>query len=102
MLGTSPSPPSSANPRVRACAGYATRIAGGSFEITPDRPGFNVPGGIKDVGHILALGRASGVSMPVAEVTMQHLQAVGAREDSSQLDWGAVALVVREAARLGS
>ena len=81
-------------------AGYAERIEKGSFKITPENLGFAVPGGMKDVGHVIELGKASGVSMPVAEVTMGHLKEVNAMEGGNELDWGAVAVAIRQAAGL--
>ena len=79
-------------------AGYADRIANGSFKITSESPGFPATGGLKDLGLILELGDQSGVVTPVAKITHAHLRQLSEQEGGAQMDWGAVACIIRQAA----
>ena len=82
-------------------AGYAQRIAKGDFNITPEKLGFAIDGGIKDATHITQLGKDSGVPVPVAEVVLGHLQKARAQL-GPDVDWGAIAAIIRQQASLPS
>lgn len=77
-------------------AGYATRTAADKFKITPEEPGFNATGGLKDASHIQNLARQSGASMPVIDLVVDNLKQVRERGDAESLDWASFTLVTRE------
>ncbi len=84
---------------LRVEPGYASRIASNDFHIGPDKPGFPVTGGIKDVGHVLHLAKDGGTPLPIADAIHAHMKEVEARGGGG-LDWGALALAMRAAANL--
>ncbi|KAI9337253.1 6-phosphogluconate dehydrogenase, partial [Obelidium mucronatum] len=70
-------------------SGYSLRIAANDFAT-----GFTVEGGLKDVGLMKQLAVESGVSLPFADVVMDHLERQ--KEDDKDLDWASLAQVVRK------
>ena len=61
--------------------------------------GFTVELGLKDVGHMRTLGRELSCPVPLADLAHNHLLTAKARH-GAHLDWGALALAVRDAAGL--
>ncbi len=69
------------------------------FTPTPEDPGFNLEGGMKDVGHMQRLGRESGAPLPVADIVQEHMQQVKDMGGAG-LDWSSLSLAVRKEAGL--
>jgi 3-hydroxyisobutyrate dehydrogenase-like beta-hydroxyacid dehydrogenase len=80
-------------------AGYAEAVAGDKFMPTPENPGFSVTGGIKDASHMQRLARESGVSLPVIDIILHHLQQVKDMGGEG-MDWSSLSLAVRKQAGL--
>lgn len=55
--------------------------------------------GLKDVGHVQALAAELACPVPIVDITRSHLLTAKALGGGS-LDWGALALSVRQAAGL--
>eukprot|EP00695_Tsukubamonas_globosa_P002468 TRINITY_DN3604_c0_g1_i1.p1 TRINITY_DN3604_c0_g1~~TRINITY_DN3604_c0_g1_i1.p1 ORF type:complete len:107 (+),score=15.48 TRINITY_DN3604_c0_g1_i1:55-375(+) len=72
--------------------GYGTRMANNNFA---SGGGFTVTLGSKDVGHMQHLAKDSGVHLPLADIIQDHLKEA-ATAGRSDLDWGAIATVVRD------
>lgn len=79
--------------------GYARRMGAGNYEAGAG--GFTVDLALKDVSHIQTLGREVGCPLPVADLVMGHLISAKARH-GGHLDWGAIALAIRDAAGLSN
>jgi len=77
--------------------GYGSRIA--KREYTP--AGFALVLGLKDVGLMQKLARDVVAPLPLADLASNHLRAAFAR-GRGDLDWGALATVIREMAGLPS
>eukprot|EP00887_Chlorella_sp_A99_P004607 scaffold4.g4607.t1 len=78
--------------------GYTRRIAAGDYST---ETGFAVDLALKDVGHIRSLGRDSACPVPLADLAFNNLLSRKAKGQGA-LDWGAIALSVRDAAGLPS
>lgn len=75
--------------------GYGTRIARGDFEMSEEKVGFAVEGGLKDVGHIHRLAKESNAHVPIADIVLSHLKE--AKEMGlAKKDWGAISEVVKK------
>ncbi|EIE26757.1 3-hydroxyisobutyrate dehydrogenase family protein [Coccomyxa subellipsoidea C-169] len=79
--------------------GYAKALVADKFTPTPEDPGFNLEGGMKDVGHMQRLGRESGAPLPVADIVQEHMQQVK-NMGGAGLDWSSLSLAVRKEAGL--
>ena len=77
--------------------GYGSRIA--KQEFVP--AGFALALGLKDVGLMQKLAKDVAAPLPLADLADNHLRAAFAR-GRGDLDWGALATVVREMAGLPS
>lgn len=78
--------------------GYSQRIAAGDYDASS---GFAVDLALKDVGHVRTLGTEVGCPVPVADLAHNHLVTAKAKW-GGEMDWGAIALSVRDAAGLPS
>ncbi|KAE8224488.1 hypothetical protein CF319_g2626 [Tilletia indica] len=75
--------------------GYGTKMVKSAFDAQPS--GFAVDGGLKDVNHILALGKETGASLPVLEIVKKHLEHVRGMEEGAgaKYDWSSVVAAQR-------
>ncbi|GAB4824166.1 hypothetical protein N2152v2_011212 [Parachlorella kessleri] len=76
--------------------GYANRMAAGDFNA---ETGFKVELALKDAGHMRQLARDVACPLPIVDVAYNHLLTAKAKF-GGDLDWGALALSVRDAAGL--
>ena len=78
-----------------ALKNYAANIARNEFEITPEKLGFAVRGGIKDVGLAITAAERMGQRLRVAEVVRGHLEERIAK-GGAELDWASLIFAVKE------
>ncbi|KAL9933646.1 hypothetical protein V8E36_007304 [Tilletia maclaganii] len=75
--------------------GYGTKMVNSAFDAAPN--GFAVDGGLKDIGHILALAKQTGAKLPILETAKAHLEHVrGLEKDAgTKLDWSSLVAAQR-------
>ncbi|KAK0532572.1 hypothetical protein OC834_002545 [Tilletia horrida] len=75
--------------------GYGTKMVNSAFDAQPN--GFAIDGGLKDVNHILDLGKQTGAALPLLEIAKRHLEHVRGLEEGAgtKLDWSALVAAQR-------
>ncbi|CAD6889667.1 unnamed protein product [Tilletia laevis] len=75
--------------------GYGSKMVNSAFDAQPN--GFAIDGGLKDVNHILALGKQTGTTLPILEIIKKHMESVREMEEGAgtKLDWSAVVAAQR-------
>ncbi|KAJ2726669.1 hypothetical protein GGI07_000392 [Coemansia sp. Benny D115] len=77
--------------------GYATKMVAQGGEASKTQVGFNVLGGMKDVGYAVDVAKDVGMRLPIAELAYEHLQWVVDNGDSNW-DWSSLAYALRKPA----
>ncbi|KAJ1932420.1 hypothetical protein FBU59_006376 [Linderina macrospora] len=75
--------------------GYAQKMVAENGEASKTQVGFNVPGGMKDVGYAIDIAKEAGMRLPVAELAYEHLQWVK-DNGSENWDWSSLAYALRK------
>ncbi|ORX69133.1 NAD(P)-binding protein [Linderina pennispora] len=75
--------------------GYALKMVADNGEASKTQVGFNVPGGMKDVGYAIDVAREAGMRLPIAELAYEHLQWVK-DNGGEKWDWSSLAYALRK------
>ncbi|KAJ2358902.1 hypothetical protein IWW50_000159 [Coemansia erecta] len=75
--------------------GYAQKMVGDGGEASKHQVGFNIKGGMKDVGYAIDVAKSVGMRLPVAELAYEHLQWVLDNGDEGW-DWSSLAFALRK------
>ncbi|KAJ2497237.1 hypothetical protein GGH96_005261 [Coemansia sp. RSA 1972] len=75
--------------------GYAHKMADEGGEASKTQVGFNIHGGMKDVGYAIDVAQSAGLKLPVAELAHKHLQWVLDNGDENW-DWSSLAFALRK------
>ncbi|KAI9475332.1 hypothetical protein BX667DRAFT_498410 [Coemansia mojavensis] len=77
----------------KSIVGHASKLV--NDEASKTDVAFSVAGGMKDVRHAIGVAESVGMKLPIAELTLQHLQWVADNGDASW-DWSALAYALRK------
>ncbi|KAJ2243732.1 hypothetical protein GGH97_003451 [Coemansia sp. RSA 475] len=75
--------------------GYAHKMVDEDGEASKTQVGFNIHGGMKDVGYAIDVAKSAGLDLPVAELAHKHLQWVLDNGDENW-DWSSLAFALRK------
>ncbi|KAJ2851658.1 hypothetical protein IWW36_000981 [Coemansia brasiliensis] len=79
----------------RSIVGHASKLVEDDGEASKTNVAFSVAGGMKDVKHAIGVAESVGMKLPIAELTLQHLQWVADNGDANW-DWSALAYALRK------
>ncbi|KAJ2455082.1 hypothetical protein EV183_001011 [Coemansia sp. RSA 2336] len=77
----------------RSIVGHASKLV--DDEASKKDVAFSVAGGMKDVRHAIGVAESVGMKLPIAELTLQHLQWVADNGDVNW-DWSALSYALRK------